>query len=88
MINNEDLKNELFKETHDLIYNNLFPIILKENKPVFDRIKKERTKDKKLYNFKGSFISSYLQEIENRLLMSMYKSFNEKGSALYALMAV
>jgi len=83
MINNDILKNEIFKETHDLIYEHLLPKLIKENKPVYDRIKKSQTK--KGYNINGSFFSSYLQELENRILMSMYSFFNEKGFTVSSL---
>ena len=83
MINNDVLKNELFKETHELIYNFLVPKLIKENKPFYDRIKKAQTK--KGYNINGSFFSCYLQELENRILMSMYSFFNEKGFIVSAL---
>jgi len=83
MFNNEILKNDLFKETHDLIYNDLLPKLIKDNKPVYDRIKKIQTK--KGYNINGSFISSYLQEIENRILISMYKQLCSKGFTVSTL---
>lgn len=83
IINDENLKNESFKEIHDLIYLSLLPILIKENKTVYERIKKEQKK--KGYNVNGTFFSLYLQEIENRLLMSMYNYFCKKGFTVSSL---
>jgi len=79
IINNDSLNNNKFKEIHDLVYENLVPKLKKENKTLYNRIKKERTKKKKTYNFEGSFLSHYLQNIENNILMVMFKFFNNKG---------
>lgn len=79
IINNDVLKNEKFKETHDLIYNNLVPKLIKENKTLFNRIKKNRIKEKKEYNFNGSFFSTYLQNIENDILMVIYNYLCKEG---------
>ena len=84
-MNNENLNNPVFKETHTLIYNNLVPILIKNNKAVYDRNKKERIKKKKNYNFSGSFLSLYLQNIENQILMMMYKHLTEKGFTVSTL---
>ena len=86
MINSETLSNVKFKELHDKIYRKLIPILKKDNKVLFDRIKKQRTKDKKLYNFDGSFFSHYLQNIENNALRVMCKYLNNKGYIVGSLM--
>ena len=86
MINNEINNKDFFNEIHNQIYKELFPELLKDNKQLFSRIKSERTKKKKKYNFNGSFISHFLQNIENNCLQILYNYLNEKGYIVGALM--
>ena len=78
IINNENLYNINFKEIHDKIYKQLVPKLIKENKPLYNRIKNE-CKRKEKGNINGSFFSLYLQNIENNILQCMFKKLNEKG---------
>jgi len=77
-INNDRCSNNKLEKLHSYIYN-LVDVLIKDNKPLFQRLKKERVKGKKDYNYKGCFISHYLQNIENDILMVMYKYCNSKG---------
>lgn len=78
-INSETCNKEFFKEIHNQIYKDLVPVLISENKVLFNRIKKERIKNKKDYNHSGSFLAQYLQNIENDMLMILYKYLNQKG---------
>ncbi len=76
MINTEVApNNQEFKQLHEIIYKKLIPILLKDetNKNILSRIKRERNRKGKHYNYNGTFISHYLQDIENNMLMSFYK---------------
>lgn len=89
VINSEDAPNkEIFKELHNNVYSKLLPVLLKEesNKNLLKRIKKERNQKNKPYNYNGAFMSHYLQNIENNLLMSFYKYLNEKFIRVHTLM--
>ena len=55
-------------------------------KNIYNRIKRERKKNNKDYNWDGCFISHYLQDIENRLLMSFYKFLISKNIKVHSLM--
>ena len=56
LINNDKLSNIKFQKLHDKIYKKLVPKLKTENKVLFDRIKKQRIKDKKPYNYDGFFL--------------------------------
>jgi energy-coupling factor transporter ATP-binding protein EcfA2 len=87
MINNERPPTKIvFKDLHYKIYNELIPKLIKDNKDLFTRIKKERIKKAKYNNEKGGFLSQYLQIIENDLLMSFYKYLNSKSIKIHTLM--
>jgi hypothetical protein len=87
MINNEKPPTKfVFKDLHYKIYNDLVPKLIKDNKDLFIRIKKERIKKGKYNNEKGGFLSQYLQIIENDLLMSFYKYLNSKSIKVHTLM--
>jgi P4 family phage/plasmid primase-like protien len=88
-INNEqEPSNTNLKSLHDNIYKNLLPNLLKDDilKNIFNRIKRERKRKGKDYNHYGSFISHYLQDIENKLLMPFYNFLIEKGIKVHTLM--
>ena len=84
MINHDTLQNDNLQETHSLIYTHLLPILKAENKPLFARIKKTKMREKK-FNYDGAFISHYLQNIENNILMSMKKFVSERGFVISTL---
>jgi hypothetical protein len=87
MINNEEFTSKpILKQIHNQIYTELLPVLIKNNKQVYTRIKRERIKDKKDYNHNGSFIAHYLQNIENNMLMILYNRLNEKGFIVGSLM--
>jgi len=87
MINNEKTPTKsIFRDLHNRIYNDLYPKLKKENKDLFNRIKKERIRLGKYNNEKGGFISNFLQIIENELLMSFYKYLNSKSIKVHTLM--
>jgi len=44
---------------------------------LYETIVSERNKDNKPYNYDGAFISLYLQNIENSLLMTAIDVFDE-----------
>ena len=71
MINNENCSKDYFKPIHNQIYKELLPNLVKNNKMLFTRIKNQRKK-KKDYNHNGSFLSQYLQNIENDMLQVLY----------------
>ena len=83
MMNNENEPLGIFKDLHSRIYNTLFPKLKKENDNLYKVISSGR---KKKYNMKGSFISHYLQNIENQMLMSFYNYLNEKFIKVHSLM--
>lgn len=83
-INNEKCSLEKFKKLHSQIYK-LVDILIKDNKVLFQRLKKQKIKEKKEYNFKGVFLSHFLQNIENDILMEMYKYCNSKGFVVRVL---
>lgn len=86
LINKDTCSNVKFQKLHEKIYKKLVPILIKDNKVLYDRIKKQRVKEKKLYNYDGSFFAHYLQNIENDGLMIMYNYFNSKGYVAGSLM--
>jgi hypothetical protein len=79
LMNNQVCKKSFFQEVHNQIYKEFLPALIKQNKQLFNRIKKQRIKGKKDYNFEGAFLAHYLQNIENNLLQILYKHLNEKG---------
>ena len=83
---NEPSQNNL-KELHSVIYKELLPKLLSENdnKTLMTRITRERKKNKKDYNHKGAFISMYLQNVENTLLMAFYKYLKERNVRVHTL---
>jgi hypothetical protein len=84
LINYGDSCNKVFFEKiYNQIYKELVPILKKEHKVLFDRIKKSR---KNSYNYEGSFLSHYLQNIENEIIMIIYKHLNNKGYVVGSLM--
>jgi hypothetical protein len=75
IINNETAPQHLqLKEFHSNIYSKLIVHLLKDsaNKNLLKRIKDERKKQNKTYNYLGSFFAHYLQNIENNCLMVFY----------------
>ncbi len=79
-INNDKIPvKKNYKDLHNRIYKELIPKLLKEdsNKQLLKRIKLDRNKKKKKYNYTGSFLAHYLQDIENTMLMSLYNYCNE-----------
>ena len=78
LINNEINIDSRFSKLHDLIYKNLVPTLKTQNKDLFNLIKKNRTKNKKNYNINGSFLSQFLQIIENDILMVMFNYFKNQ----------
>ena len=86
LINNQDCKLDFFQPIHRQIYKELLPVLIKDNKLLFNRIKTERKKAKKDYNHEGAFLATYLQNIENNILMVMYGYLNEKHYTIGSLM--
>ncbi len=66
---------------------NQVPLLLKDpNMKAFcNRNKKQRVKAKKDYNHFGSFISHYLQHVENALFMSFYKFLTDRQFRVHTL---
>src|SRR5690349_18887639 len=66
----------------------LIDILLKEpaNKNLLKRVTLQRKKDKKPYNFRGSFMAHYLQNIENDCLMVFYDWCNRMSIPVTILM--
>ena len=85
MINSDTLKDQKFKEIHELTYNLLVPKLIKENKVIYNRIKKNRKRQMKEYNIEGAFLSAYVQDKENIILMSMYKYIISRGFTVSTL---
>lgn len=88
VINNDSRPSkELFLDLHDKIYHQLVPLLLKERnlKAIFNRIQKQRRKDRKDYNHLGSFLSHYLQHIENGLLISFYNYLLDNHIKVHSL---
>ena len=89
VINNENQPlGEHFRELHNNIYNKLIKELLKndKNKQLLSRVKRERKKNGKDYNHNGGFISQYLQNIENSMLMSFYSYLTENFIKVHSLM--
>jgi energy-coupling factor transporter ATP-binding protein EcfA2 len=86
LLYSETCSKTFFKDIHAQIYQELIPELTKQNKTLLARIKAKRKKDKKDYNHLGSFLSSYLQNIENDMLQSLYGSLNKKGFRVGSLM--
>jgi hypothetical protein len=86
LLYSETCSKTFFKDIHAQIYQELIPELTKQNKTLLARIKAKRKKDKKDYNHLGSFLSSYLQNIENDMLQSLYNSLNKKGFRVGSLM--
>ena len=87
MMNNSILYDDTFKETHDIIYNYLFPVLQKENKALYNRVKKEKMKsNKENPNVEGAFISLYLQNLENKILQVILPFLGSKGFVVGVMM--
>lgn len=56
MINNVECKKEYFKNIHQQFFKELVPILIKDNKALFSRIKIERKKIKKDLTTKAHFL--------------------------------
>jgi hypothetical protein len=84
---NEDKEptNRFFKVIHRQVYS-LVDELIKKNKQLFAAIKNRRTKAGKTYNFKGAFLSAYLQNIENDMLQIIFKQLSNKGFTVGVLM--
>ena len=72
-------KYMFFKDAHNQIYKEFLPELKKENKTLYNRVKKNRDKANKSYNYDGAFLALYLQNIENELLQVLYNTLIEKG---------
>jgi hypothetical protein len=87
MLYNENPPNNLIlKEIHQSIYGLWFDSLKKDQKTLFDRVKKECSKKKKNYNISGAFISMFIQNIENDLLKIVYEYSIKKGYIIGSLM--
>ena len=82
IINNDILFDNRFQKIHSLIYSKLLPILKSENPGLYKYIK--TIKSKKL-NYDGSFISHYLQIIENQILLIIYKELQSLNFTVGAL---
>lgn len=82
-INTENVTSEtkLFTDVNKVIYESLLPLLLKEecNRNRLKSLTSARKKEKNDFNHKGSFISLYLQNIENDILMCMCDYVQEQG---------
>ena len=76
MIYDSEMKFEVLKPTHSLIYKDLIKVLKKENMPLFNRLKQDKGNKK---NIDGCFLSHYIGAIENTMLESMCKFFSDKG---------
>lgn len=85
MINKDTNSFSIFKNIHTQIYKKLLPIIAGENKLAYLEFKKQCKKDNKLYNVGGKFLSMYLQNIENDILMVIYNYLTDKKIKVGAL---
>ena len=74
VINNEAKPLNLV-DLHSRLYDNLVPVLLKDKslKNMATAVRKKRVKEGKNYNHLGAFVSQYLQDIENMLLMALYQ---------------
>jgi hypothetical protein len=66
-----NINNPVLKEIHTSIYTKLLPVIIdKTIDPItfklYNNNIKKRNKEKKEYNYSGSFLSCYIQNIENK----------------------
>lgn len=86
MINNEEIPKPDFRDIHQKIYKILVPKLKINNNVLYTRIKKQRTKEGKDYNYDGSFLAHFLQNIENQVLMVMFDYLNNKGYIVGSLM--
>lgn len=88
VINNENEPlNKDLQDLHSIVYQDLLPKLLidKDNKTLLSRVTSERKKKKKNYNHKGAFMSLYLQNVENSLLMAFYEYLNERNIGVQTL---
>jgi len=85
MINNDTLKDQRFKEIHELTYKHLVPKLIKENKVIYNRVKKNRKRQDKEHNIDGAFLSAYVQDKESIILMSMYNFLISRGFTVSTL---
>ena len=76
IINNEKCyyKQVLIKECHRSIYKELLPILISQNEHIYKTILNSKDDNK---NVNGSFVSHILQDVENRILMCIYKKCKE-----------
>lgn len=72
--------NDFFIDINNDIFNKLIPILIKDNKDMF-----EYSKEFKSDNPYGSFISMYLQTIENNILFKLKSLFESNGYTINAL---
>jgi len=84
LINKENLSVnvKVFRNIHDRIYKDLYPKLMQDDtnkmryKHLVDNKKKCKSKD---YNYKGTFIATYLQNIECEILMCMCDFVQKRG---------
>jgi hypothetical protein len=67
-----------FKDEMEKIYD----FFIKKYPTEYKKHTEQREAENKNYNFKGSFISSFLYDIENNILMDMYKYFGSPTNAV------
>lgn len=89
--NNGKISNEFLKDIHKSIYTKLLPVLIdKKLDPatfkLYNNNIKKRNKQKKDYNYDGSFLSLYIQDIENSLLMSLYSYCKDNNINVQTLM--
>lgn len=72
--------NDFFIDINNDIFNKLIPILIKDNKQMY-----EHSKEFKSDNPYGSFISMYLQTIENNILFKLKSLFESNGYTINAL---
>lgn len=73
-INTDTCNIDFFKDIHTEIYKGLVPKLKEDNEEIY-----KITKRKKKYNTNGAFLSSYLQNLENDILMVMYDYLIKNG---------
>lgn len=89
--NDIKINNPILKDIHKSIYTKLLPVLIdKKSEPVnfklYNNNVKKRNKEKKDYNYGGSFLSRYIQDIENTLLMALYSFCIENHINIQTLM--
>lgn len=72
--------NEFFVDIHHDIYSKLIPLLIKDNKEMYEHAKKCKPD-----NPYGSFISNYLQTIENKILFELKSLFESNGYTINSL---